>query len=348
MTAGFLAGALTTTTWRVYSAEHSMPPSPPLPTASAVRSLIRSIVDSTWWQERFADIGPITTTISRSTSVDGKAGWCSYRRRFRDGAALGFARSGMVEQVVLHELAHAVQPKIVGNASLLTVPDRYVIDYREPDDHCPAFACAHSMLTAQFGSAGGHDSLRGAYEHFEVPIVTEAELVEQRRLSELLADKRDRQLAALEQLAHERRATAGQPERAAGTRQEFRIRWGDWMELIRWQAPRTDGKRGPWSPTGLVRALRPVGRYTVSDIRAIESSPDFPDDVGMRRLGLALGVIYGQDPVWLRTGLGLFRDTCGITIEELRLLNPEWVDLVEHLNALAATRPPRWWIGGDR
>jgi hypothetical protein len=56
----------------------------------------------------------------------------------------------------------------------------------------------------------------------------------------------------------------------------------------------------------------------------------------------------GIDPVYARHHLGLVRWDCGVDLDELRLVNPDWVALVEHLIALGNARPPIWTVPGDR
>jgi hypothetical protein len=60
-------------------------------------------------------------------------------------------------------------------------------------------------------------------------------------------------------------------------------------------------------------------------------------------------ICLGMDPIWTRYNLQLTRWGCGdITLEQARRLNPEWAELVEHINELLKAMPPRWSVSGSR
>jgi hypothetical protein len=44
----------------------------------------------------------------------------------------------------------------------------------------------------------------------------------------------------------------------------------------------------------------------------------------------------------------LFTRECEIELDDLWLINPDWVDYVEHLNKLAEDRPAYWEDDGAR
>jgi hypothetical protein len=82
--------------------------------------------------------------------------------------------------------------------------------------------------------------------------------------------------------------------------------------------------------------------------RLPEIPPELPASPRLKRLAMCIAVAFGVDPIWARYQLGLVRWDCGVELAELRAINAEWVALVEHLNELLRTRPPRWVLEGDR
>ena len=330
---------MTTVTWRVYAAEQSTGLGQRFESVGAIEGFVRHVVRSEWWRDHYADVGPIT--VEGVKVIDGRAMAFAQHTAdtFGGGYRIVFEPSALTEAVTLHELAHCLQPIWVGDEAQLRSRQRHV-EFVHPDPHSACYARAHADLVAQFLSDRQHSDLLDAYHHFEVDVAEDTDLAEARRLSELFGRRRitERERAEEERAAHPEFSTGIVPP----------IDWGDWMKMIRSRSDRTDGKRGSWSRTGVVEAVRPIGRYTPADVSALEASPTLPDDPRLRRLAMAIAALYGLDPVWARTALGLARWDCGVDLDELSLINADWTAHVEHLNSLIEGRPPLWQLDGER
>ena len=60
---------------------------------------------------------------------------------------------------------------------------------------------------------------------------------------------------------------------------------------------------------------------------------------------MCMAVAMGLDPIYARHQMGLVRWECGVELHELAAINPDWVELVESMNAKMAARPPRCSTG---
>lgn len=332
---------MTEATWRVYMAEQTLPGGRRFVSIADLREHIAAITASDWWGGRFADIGPIVAKVMGPHPT--AAAYAQPRgTMYRHGFNLRFRRSAMTEAVVLHEFAHCIQPILVGDRTGLRAPaDRY-LDIHPPESHSADFAGAHVGLVEQFGPDARLRDLLDAYQHFEVPVSKPDAVDDARRYSDLFAQRR----LAWEEATRDEYADARADSATASYMPVFG--WGDWMWLCRRRADRADGKRGDWSHSALATWLRPIGRFTPADIRALETAGEPPSDMRMRRLSMALIAVYSADPIWARTALGLARSTCGIDLDELALVGPAWVSHVNHLNALVESRPSRWALSGER
>jgi hypothetical protein len=330
---------MTTVTWRVYAAEQSTGLGQRFESVCALERFVQRVVGSRWWRKRYAEVGPIT--VESVNVIDGPAMAFAQAAgsKFGGGYRVVFEPSALTEAVTLHELAHCLQPIWVGDEAQLRSRQRH-IEFVHPDPHSAYYARAHVDLVAEFLSDRQHSDLLDAYRHFEVDVAEDIELAESRRLSELFGQRHtaEQERAEEERAAHQESYTGIVPS----------IDWGDWMKMLRRRSARTDGKRGSWSRTGIVEAVRPIGRYTIADVSALEASPTLPDDARLRRLAMAAAAAYDLDPVWARTALGLARWDCGIELDELSLINADWTARVEHLNSLIEGRPPLWQLDGER
>ena len=241
------------------------------------------------------------------------------------------------ELVVLHELAHCVSPRHDGD--IAGIRQGKVLS-RPHANHGPMFTATLTALVREFGSGTDRSELAHAYAHFEVAMATDSEL----------RAAIDRGLQVEEILTEwyselETPSATGSEAIPAVQRPPAQIpnwTWGDELRLIR-SRPRPEVSQSAIAAT--VSAIEPCTRRHIA---RLENATDLPDDLRLRRIAMALVAFRGIDPVYARHHLGLVRWDGGTALDELRLVNPDWVALVEHLNALGDARPPFWTVPGDR
>lgn len=322
-------------TWRVYSAEQSIPGGTSCRSIDATRSLVNEVTGSSWWCEHFSDIGKVDVVESHDSA--GTVGWARANGSMTgDGYTVGLDLEHARELVVLHELAHVAAP--VWNPSEYRRGRRLVEPTRAPS-HGPGFTRAMIELVERFATSDERNELADAYRHFEVPSMSFVELCDAREDSHVTAERLVEERAEFEALAS---ATYGNRTMTVPT-----LTWGDWMRMLRRHSVNPETGR-TWSQVALCKRLAPLGTFQPRHVRQLEDAEARPEDTTLLRLGLGMGVLFGLDPVWLRTGLGLVRWDVDVELDDLRTVNPEWVDLVEHLNGLIEARPARWALDLNR
>jgi hypothetical protein len=127
------------------------------------------------------------------------------------------------------------------------------------------------------------------------------------------------------------------------------IHWGDHhLWVTRRRHHRLTGG-GRVSQERLAEAISAVVPCTARHISRLEHSKERPEDLLQLKRAMLATIFLGLDPIWNRYNLRLTRWDCGdITMEEARLLNPDWADLVDHINQLLHQMPPRWHVEGAR
>ena len=92
-----------------------------------------------------------------------------------------------------------------------------------------------------------------------------------------------------------------------------------------------------WTQADLARRLS----TTTASIKRIENSITAPESAKDADVALRAAVLVDADPIQLAHEHG-FRWSYGEELEQLRSLNPGWVELVEELNAVKTHRA-NWW-----
>lgn len=237
--------------------------------------------------------------------------------------------------VVLHELAHCIAPR--WSLSLKRRRAGQLPSHARHRAHGAGFAGAMAELVGEFGDGAVHDELRVAYNHFDVSAMTLDEYREAVRQS-LVAEQ---DLTRAQQEWATSAESKPRPEPPPGG---WRIPEWLWGETIR-NARHHAGRVGMDRLAGIVSQIE---RCTRTDIRAVENSKDLPENIRSRRIAMCMAVALGLDPIYMRHQMGLTRWECGIELDDLKAINPGWVDLVNTMNQQLAERPPKWLVDGDR
>ncbi|MFI5627560.1 hypothetical protein ACIA03_29155 [Nocardioides sp. NPDC051685] len=335
-------------TWRLYAAEHSVPLGKTINDLDDLQAFYDDVMSSDWWRTNIPYNPTLKVEVAghHFTNGEGIEQHVSYQEYEpqRYGRAtpskISILPEHLCDMIALHELAHAVQPRF--EYVRPRQPDR-IPEHRALSAHGPGFAGVFAELVREFGDGAIHDDLRDAYAHFGVPCLSLSEYVAAAE-SSIAAEAdyismHEETEAYLKELAAERERT-GQvlptPQGRIPT-----MTWGDWLRFVR---GKHYGRFGPGRMTQAQWAdmVSPVERCTRKQISLLERAEKMPHEVRLRRIAMCMMVALGMDPIWMRHTLGLVRWDCGIDLDELRVLNPEWVDLVEELNRLGEERPPRW------
>lgn len=328
------------TTWRVYAAEESIPLGEPLPTLTAARDLVRQIQRSPWWR---GNVQYDVTVEMELAGYDGQDGWInSYSQPHGLGRSATWTISLHPEMlndlVVLHELAHCIAPRWQYSGNGRRPGELH--DHVEHPRHGSGFAGAMAALVSEFASGSHRDELRAAYAHFEVPVMTLTEY--QVAVRESLRAEDD--VISMGEELIDRTKLCPQPVPPGG----WKIPTFGWGERLMVFRHRYGPERRRLGRDRLADLIRPVEPCTGRDIKRIEESLELPTDPRLRRIAMCFAVVMGLDPIYARHQMGLARWDCGVELDELRGLNPEWVELVESMNRQQEQRPPRWVVPGDR
>jgi transcriptional regulator with XRE-family HTH domain len=325
------------TTWRLYSAEQSVPLGVPLLDVAAARGFVRKVRRSRWWRENVQDDARITVHLGGSASDE--AIW-SYAQpnvaHLPSRWTISIHPEMLNDLVLLHELAHCIAPRWEPSPRPRrkdTLPGHVQLPF-----HAAGFAGAMAELVREFGAGAAHDDLRAAYEHFDVPVMTLDEY--RSAVSDSLRAEAD--LAAFDKEAE---AHWGVTSRAFNPGVIPRWRWGDVLMMMRYRSGR---ERRRLSQEAIAKLVSRVERCTRHDIGRVEKSETLPDDPRLKRIAMCYAVALNLDPIYARHRMGLVRWDCGVELDELRAINPDWVELVETMNRQLEQRPPRWVVEGER
>ncbi|GAB3350281.1 hypothetical protein [Modestobacter lapidis] len=325
------------TTWRLYSAEQSIPLGQPLTDVDAARALVRRVKRSAWWRDNIAYDVRVRTHIRGREA----AGWIS---SYAQSAGLGQSTSWTIslhpmmlnDLIVFHELAHCIAPRWQYSGGRRR--DGELTNHTERASHGDGFAAALAELVGQFGTVTHHDELRLAYHHFDVPVLSFEEY--RAAVEDSLLAERD--ILAMHREIEERFAT--QARISPGFIPQWT--WGDRLLSLRQRAGA--GTRGRMSREHLAQLISRVERCSPRDVQRLEAAQHLPQDPRLRRIAMCMAVALCLDPIYARHQMGLVRWECGVELHELAAINPDWVELVESMNFQMAARPPRWVIDGDR
>lgn len=330
------------TTWRLYSAEQSVPLGVRLDDEAAARTFVKKVTSSSWWRDNVADKPRIELRVAGAESPDG------WRWSYAKPSAAAQPTKWQVsihpamlnDMVVLHELAHCAAPR--WSLSKRRWRPGRLCAHEELPPHGSGFAGVFAALVDEFGEGAAAGDLRDAYAHYRVPSLT---------LSEYQQAVRDSLTAEADVLSsraewEEMSAQFDAELEAAGVAKPLRVPqvvWGDWLLMARIRGRRVGMDR-------LAAAVSQVTRCTRGDVRKVESATEPPTDPRLYRAAVCMAVLHGMDPIAMRWRMGLVRWGCEpeLELDELRVLNPEWVDLVEEMNRMLTERPPRWGVEGDR
>jgi hypothetical protein len=303
------------------------------------------VTASRWWAERYpypdAHAIDISTGGDEWILRDGTPVASSFsvrdRRWLPTSWRVELHPTMLQELVVLHELAHCVSPRYDGDVAGMR--KRHVLTRPHPG-HGPMFTATLTALVREFETGNHRADLADAYAHFEVTMATDSELRE----------AVDRGLQVEEILADwfseiEAPSAAGSETTPAVERPPAQIPTWTWGDELRGMRSRPRPKISQSAVAAAVSAIEPCTRHHIA---RLENATALPDDPRLRRIAMGQVAFLGIDPVYARHHLGLVRWDCGVDLDELRLVNPDWVALVEHLIALGNARPPIWTVPGDR
>jgi hypothetical protein len=358
-----------TVMWRVYSAEQSLEEGRRFESLEALWDYVYNLAPdlAEWWGEHYGERPGPDLKIEvggEEWPEDGLV--ASYASPDQEAAprmwTISFHPQMATEVVVLHELAHCLAPRYYGDVARLRrqLSRRKIVDVESYHGHGPMFAATLVSLLHRYGNTGDHAELQEAYQHFEVPIASAEDFTQachdQHQLQQLALEieesirawcaeldaKRpsgnDRNPA--QQTSHTDLDTSAPAEERPATCVP-RDWWGRWLFLSRRQGKTITFR----SIAEAVSRAQPCSPRAISRLERIPERPSRPRDL---RIAMATAAFLGLDPVWVRTACSLSPHNCHITLEELRAVNPAWVDDVEHLNQLGATRPSKWDLSAHR
>jgi hypothetical protein len=347
---------LDTTQWRVYSAEESVDAGEPFGAFEEARTFLWWVQSTRWWAEAFPNAPRIELEEAGAFERDGGTIY-SYAQRLSDDQdsawRISLHRSMLSPLVLLHEIAHCVKPRSFGNMESIRRGHPYLGRHHA---HGDMFAGAYAALAERYGMGIGSE-LREAFEHFEVPVASLDDVMQARIDSHLVENEFAKMMKETEaelaaDLAHQERlaaisAAVEERVRAGEVSAEPVIPtfdWGYWIHSYR-------RRRYPArmiSQRALAQRIAMVTPCRTSDIARLERSLERPTEIGDLRIVLAAAAILDMDPLWVQTTLLVWPSPGYLTLDQLRGIASQWVELVEHLNGLVDARPPRWVLGVDR
>jgi hypothetical protein len=250
-------------------------------------------------------------------------------------------------RVVLHELAHCLAPSLYSDGQTFGCGTPYPPALHS--FHGPYFTATLQVITDQLFGQRHAGELAGALKHFEAPTAElddlRTELAKQPALHAQLQEMMDRGRRIDEELRAEYENEHGEAPREP---QIPAWRWGIYLMLRRRDYHRRAGGR-LLSQKRLAQVVSGVHPCTARHISQLENSAARPEDPAQLKRAMSVAIHLGLDPIWTRYVLGLTRWDCGdVTMDEARTLNPDWADLVEHMNELLQQMPRRWHDPGGR
>ena len=323
--------------WRVYSAEQGVGTDEVVDLGGA-QQLIADLTAADWWNDWFADTPPVEVVLGGAEDpehamISSFAHSDSLSRPTK--CTISLHPKMLSLRVVLHELAHCAAPSLRSQG--VDANGEQWPPTRNPP-HGPLFTATLQVITDRcFGDTDNGELLK-ALKHFEAPIADHDELCTQVACQPDL----QRQLQRLYDRAEQERRDSPVPLHIP------QFTWGDQFEFSRRDYHRYHGGR-LLSQAALAAKISQVHPCTPRHISKIEHSDRAPGDPDQLKRAMLAAIFLGFDPIWTRYTLGLTRWDCGdITLDEARILNAGWADLVEHMNALLEQMPPHWVMEGSR
>jgi len=156
---------LDTPTWCLYSAEGSIDPGVVFPNIATARAMLRRILRSRWWRDRYPD-GP-RILLRRRSIVDDDGGFESFARPVTEWLPTAWRielhEAHLNPMVLMHEIAHCIAPRWTGNVAEIH-RDRATGARRA--HHDGVFAAIYSEMVGQFGTGTNSADLAEAYAHY--------------------------------------------------------------------------------------------------------------------------------------------------------------------------------------
>lgn len=336
--------------WRVYSAEQSVGHDHMIEPHEG-QQLVDQAMASEWFQEWFPHTAPIEVVVGGRDEPDVgmvssyAANW-GYPRPTK--WLISMHPRMLTARVLLHELAHCVQPIYEVSEGLRTDRDqRYHFERTKHRSHGQYFTAALSIVTDNM-LPGDDGELMAACRHFKAPIADHWDLQEQMLgQPEILHDE---QLWYDEILRRSAEMEAEYEEERGAPRQSFvpKTPWGLYIQMMRRDRRRRINGRLV-SQEQVAEAVAKVTPCTARHISALEHSRDRPEDPAQLKRAMLATIFLGFDPIWTRFNLRLTRWECGdITMRQARTVNWRWAKLVSELNRLQRERPCQWTVDGRR
>lgn len=316
-------------TWRLYSAEASVRlDGERFADHDAARTYLTEIQRSRWWRWNVRD-DVLIVLDGLGNDVDGQVNsFC----RPNDDPPTSWTISMHPQQLdayhLLHEVAHCIAPRI-----RQARPGAIGSPLEEIEYHGREFAGVRLALTEQFAGAEVAAELVTAFEHFKSPVMPWADVLvalEESRVAE----------------AQYARAKAADPYgmrslRRAGSHHS-RADLGPVLNVARFMARIGENRRRPTQAqvADLVSTVIPCSARDVSTIERLQGPPSTKRRY---QVALCLAVLFNLDPVKAQFQLGLDREEWDIPLEQLALINSDWVEVVQELDQLVRGRPPRWF-----
>lgn len=189
----------------------------------------------------------------------------------------------------------------------------------------------------------GTAALTEAYAFFGVDVATPSELECALAAEPAIYEAREHIAAELRRLDAETAQRSVGPGQPPGTVRIPTIGWGEWLRLLRRDTRGSPNLSQVAAATRISEVFPCTARH-LSELERAAVKPTSPDQLTRAML---LTILCGADPIWTRYNYGLTRWECGgITMDQARVLNAGWADLVDHMNDLVKQRPPRWDVPG--
>jgi hypothetical protein len=328
-----------TATWRVYSAEQSLEAGrdfADLPEADAYVQTLSAELES-WWREHYGQMPApaLRLELGGDADEDTRRSFTYPDRMPLPGSwTISLHPEMLTEMVILHEVAHCLMPRYFGDVVRMRhrMHRERFPDLGEFHSHGPTFTATMSSLVRRFGTATDHDELRDAFQHYEVPISSAADLLqicgEQHTLHQFVGEYHAWQQAWFDESAQRRAAKAAAADKAgenavppaarsagavtpgaameapvedAATQQDQgtwvpRDWWGEWLFLGR-KRPR----RRVISQRQIAEAISVVEPCSPRMIAKLERSVERPTSRRDLRIAMAAAAFLDMDPIWSRT-----------------------------------------------
>lgn len=342
--------------WAVYTAEESLKPGRAFEDEAELRSFLDEILTSGLWLEKFPtmmDIEVITKTHADEDAVTFSAAAPSTTDPL--GSSTIWMHPRMLnEMVLLHELAHCVQPRYFGEIQQLKSrnPEAFLPSGASGHGHDSYFQATFVWLCEQFGTTETHDQLREAYNHFGYPAASEESLWEMQERNRYWTPlELQRSANILSRLEQDRSAfNAAYPhlaEKAAqrkdehGEQRPIGTRFGGLFMDLRDFCHRVPKNR----VANIISRVTPCKTADLTRLEHLEHPPETEKEA---QLAVYYAVALGADPIWARTAFGITRFNPKVPMNELIKINRPWVMLVRRLNRMLRERPRYWDGAGPR